>query len=104
MRRSNCTNSNGLTVVVVLPIARACGSTIPTPSSGQETQSSHALVSEISHLHEAGRPVLVGTTSVAESEHLAALPGRVGDGVRILNAGTMPTKPPSSPKPAPPAW
>ena len=34
-----------------------------------------ALVEEITRVHAVGRPVLVGTSSVAESEELAALLG-----------------------------
>ena len=45
-----------------------------------------ALVQEIARLHQTGRPVLVGTTSVAESEHLAARLAASGTSCRILNA------------------
>ncbi len=45
-----------------------------------------ALVAEIAAVHETGRPVLVGTASVAESEALAASLGRIGVACRVLNA------------------
>lgn len=45
-----------------------------------------AVIAEVARCHEAGRPVLVGTVSVAESERLAArLRGR-GIECRVLNA------------------
>jgi preprotein translocase subunit SecA len=45
-----------------------------------------ALVREIGEHHETGRPVLVGTCSVEESEHLAAVLAREGIACRVLNA------------------
>ncbi|MBN1911478.1 MAG: accessory Sec system translocase SecA2 [Pirellulales bacterium] len=45
-----------------------------------------ALVAEISHVHRTGRPVLVGTASVAESEHLAALLTDIDIECQVLNA------------------
>ncbi len=45
-----------------------------------------ALVREISASQRTGRPVLVGTASVEESERLAALLARSGIACRILNA------------------
>jgi preprotein translocase subunit SecA len=45
-----------------------------------------AVVARIRELHEAGRPVLVGTRSVAASEHLAALLSEAGLEHRVLNA------------------
>ncbi len=45
-----------------------------------------ALVEEITHAKRMGRPVLVGTASVAESEHLAARLAAAGVGCRVLNA------------------
>ncbi len=45
-----------------------------------------ALVEEITRVHAVGRPVLVGTSSVAESEELAALLRRQRVKCRVLNA------------------
>jgi len=45
-----------------------------------------ALVEEISSVHETGRPILVGTASVAESEVLAARLREAGVDCRVLNA------------------
>ena len=45
-----------------------------------------AVVSEIRTVHEAGRPILVGTASVEESERLAARLGAAGVVCRVLNA------------------
>jgi preprotein translocase subunit SecA len=45
-----------------------------------------ALVSEIAAAHATGRPVLVGTVSVSESEQLAALLAATGVPCEVLNA------------------
>jgi len=45
-----------------------------------------AIVDEIEELHEEGRPMLVGTTSVEKSEHLSELLKRRGVAHRVLNA------------------
>jgi preprotein translocase subunit SecA len=45
-----------------------------------------AIVQRVAELHATGRPVLVGTDSVAESEALAALLAQVGIPHRVLNA------------------
>jgi preprotein translocase subunit SecA len=45
-----------------------------------------ALVEEIAAARRRGQPVLVGTASVAESEHLAARLAEAGVGCRVLNA------------------
>ncbi|HEY7524645.1 MAG TPA: preprotein translocase subunit SecA [Candidatus Limnocylindrales bacterium] len=45
-----------------------------------------ALIDEIADLHEAGRPILVGTVSVEKSEHLASMLKRRGIRHEVLNA------------------
>jgi preprotein translocase subunit SecA len=45
-----------------------------------------ALVTEIARVHAAGRPVLVGTASVGESEELAAALVAAGVPCEVLNA------------------
>ena len=45
-----------------------------------------ALVEEIAEVHDTGRPVLVGTANVAESERLAARLREAGVDCRVLNA------------------
>ncbi len=45
-----------------------------------------AVVEEIRRLHESGRPVLVGTASVEESESLASRLGDLGLSCQVLNA------------------
>src|SRR5262249_29896141 len=45
-----------------------------------------ALVDEIRRVHETGRPVLVGTASVADSERLSCRPQAVGVPHAVLNA------------------
>ncbi len=44
------------------------------------------LVRQVREAHEAGRPVLIGTASVADSERLAFALYQAGVGVRVLNA------------------
>ncbi len=45
-----------------------------------------AVVNRISEMHRKGRPVLVGTRSVAASEHLSSLLEKTGLSHRVLNA------------------
>ncbi len=45
-----------------------------------------AVVREIQELHQAGRPVLVGTVSIEKSEHLSHLLDRIGVPHQVLNA------------------
>ncbi|MBW2458165.1 MAG: accessory Sec system translocase SecA2, partial [Deltaproteobacteria bacterium] len=45
-----------------------------------------AIVAEATQSHDQGRPVLVGTSSVAESLHLAAQLGEAGIDCQVLNA------------------
>ncbi|MBI3862532.1 MAG: accessory Sec system translocase SecA2 [Planctomycetia bacterium] len=73
--------------VVIVPPNRPC-LRIDHPDSVFRTKAAKfaALVLEIAHLHQTGRPVLVGTTSVAESEHLAARLAESGTSCRVLNA------------------
>lgn len=73
--------------VVVVPPNRPC-LRVDHPDSVFRTKESKftALVHDIVSWHETGRPVLVGTTSVAESEHLAAHLAASGTSCRILNA------------------
>jgi preprotein translocase subunit SecA len=46
----------------------------------------HAIVEEIREFHEAGRPVLVGTTSIVKSEELSEILKRHGMAHQVLNA------------------
>jgi len=51
-----------------------------------ETEKFDAAVDEIAQLYEKGRPVLVGTISIAKSEHLSTLLKRKGISHKVLNA------------------
>jgi preprotein translocase subunit SecA len=51
-----------------------------------EPEKFDAVLDEIKELHEAGRPVLVGTISIEKSEHLAGLLKRAGIRHVVLNA------------------
>lgn len=58
----------------------------PTEYFATTSEKWAAVVAEIEQLHEAGRPVLVGTRSVAASEHLGRLLGARGLTSSLLNA------------------
>ncbi|GAB3616064.1 accessory Sec system translocase SecA2 [Okibacterium endophyticum] len=51
-----------------------------------EAEKLPAIVDEVVSRHRAGQPALVGTQSVAESEHLAARLAEMGIRARVLNA------------------
>jgi preprotein translocase subunit SecA len=51
-----------------------------------KAEKEQALIHEISRVHTTGRPILVGTASVAESERLSALLGQAGIPHSVLNA------------------
>ncbi len=53
---------------------------------GTERAKSQAVVDEIKALHEAGRPVLVGTIAIETSEHLSRMLKRRGVPHQVLNA------------------
>ncbi|WKL02012.1 hypothetical protein Q0F98_37680 [Paenibacillus amylolyticus] len=55
-----------------------------------------SLVQEISSVHREGRPILIGTSSVEESDMLAEALAVAGVPCQVLNAKTMQKKPKSS--------
>jgi len=65
------------------PVIRDDQSDVVFPTRADKER---AVVREIFEAHEAGRPVLVGTASVAESERLSALLGATGVPHEVLNA------------------
>jgi preprotein translocase subunit SecA len=76
----------GLRVVVVPPNRNCQRQDHPDSVFRTKEAKFAALVREIARLNETGRPVLVGTTSVAESELLASRLAAAGTPCRILNA------------------
>ncbi|HEX5855526.1 MAG TPA: accessory Sec system translocase SecA2, partial [Thermoanaerobaculia bacterium] len=76
----------GLTVVVVPPNRPRIRSDLPDVVYARRSNKERAAVEEIRRLHASGRPVLVGTASVAESEGLASLVRGAGVECRVLNA------------------
>lgn len=52
----------------------------------EETAKFNAVVEDVKKLHEAGRPVLIGTTSIEKSERLAEMLRRDGIEPQVLNA------------------
>jgi len=76
----------GLEVVVVPPNRPRARLDRADAVYARRADKERAVVAEIARLHATGRPVLVGTASVAESERLAALVGQAGVACRVLNA------------------
>ncbi len=76
----------GLTVVVVPPHVPSVREDLPDAVFTHAEAKRAALVREIGEAHAAGRPVLVGTASVRESEGLAADLRAAGIPCDILNA------------------
>ncbi len=76
----------GLKAVVVPPHRPCIRKDRPDRIFPTKRAKHEALVDEISRLHADGRPVLVGTASVEESERLASLLAATGIACRILNA------------------
>jgi preprotein translocase subunit SecA len=65
------------------PLRRTAG---PTGIHRSSEQKWAAIVARVAELHAAGRPVLVGTRSVAASEHLSRLLDAAGLPHQVLNA------------------
>ena len=73
--------------VVVVPSHRSCVRTDHDDVIFTHREAKrHALVAEITRVHGTGRPILVGTASVAESEELAGELDASGVPCRVLNA------------------
>ena len=73
--------------VVVVPTHRPCiREDLPDLVFSHRAAKLGVLIEEISSVHRSGRPVLVGTASVAESEELARELDRVDVPCRVLNA------------------
>jgi len=76
----------GLRVVPVPPHRPCVREDLPDLLFTHREAKERALVAEIVGAHARGRPVLVGTGSVEESEHLAAVLAAAGVPCRVLNA------------------
>jgi preprotein translocase subunit SecA len=76
----------GLEVATVLPHRPCLRVDHPDVIHLSQDGKRRALVAEISQVHASGRPVLVGTVSVQESERLAADLRQAGVDCRVLNA------------------
>ncbi len=76
----------GLAVAPIPPHRRSVRVDHPPLVYPRAETRDRAVVEEIAAAHRRGRPVLVGTASVAASEQLAATLGRHGLGCRVLNA------------------
>jgi preprotein translocase subunit SecA len=70
-------------IPTVMPVARMDEPDIVFATRAEKMQ---ALVEEITRVHERGRPVLVGTASVLESEDLAGHLSALGVSCAVLNA------------------
>jgi preprotein translocase subunit SecA len=76
----------GLRTVVFPPHRPSVRSDEPDVVFTGRSAKTSALLDEIARVHATGRPVLVGTASVGESEELAATLRRGGVKCRVLNA------------------
>jgi preprotein translocase subunit SecA len=73
--------------VVVIPTNRPCiRKDHPDVLFTHKEAKRHALVDEIRRVHATGRPILVGTSSVEESEQLASSLRDLGVACQVLNA------------------
>lgn len=70
-----------------VPLRTACARVVwPTRLFADSAQRWQAVVASVERLHRAGRPVLIGTDSVADSDALSALLGAAGLPHTVLNA------------------
>jgi preprotein translocase subunit SecA len=76
----------GLGVVTIPPNRPCIREDLPDLLFTHREAKERALVAEIAHVHAQRRPVLVGTSSVDESEHLVRVLQRSGIRCRVLNA------------------
>lgn len=76
----------GLSVVVIPTHKPMIRQDLPDKLFTTERAKFNAIVEEISRLHELGRPVLIGTTSIEKSEYLSTLLFRRGLPHNVLNA------------------
>ena len=72
-----------VTIPTNRPLRRDCLPERVYPTANQKWE---AVVDAAARMHDRGRPVLVGTRSVAASEHLSGLLGDAGLPHRVLNA------------------
>ncbi|GGO87570.1 hypothetical protein GCM10011348_41070 [Marinobacterium nitratireducens] len=75
-----------LSVAAVRPHRPNCRRYLPVTVVRTEAQKWQRVLKRIATVHDSGRPVLVGTRSVAASEHLSGLLSQAGLEHRILNA------------------
>jgi preprotein translocase subunit SecA len=76
----------GLTVVAVPPNRTCIRKDLPDKIFTHKEAKTEALIDEIERCHETGRPVLVGTANVEESEELTAALEKTGISCHVLNA------------------
>jgi preprotein translocase subunit SecA len=79
-------NFYGLKVVPIPPNRSCVREDLPDVIFTHKDAKRRALIAEIKRANAAGRPVLVGTSSVEESESLARSLGEAGVVCRVLNA------------------
>ncbi|MCS7198080.1 MAG: preprotein translocase subunit SecA [Candidatus Bipolaricaulota bacterium] len=76
----------GLSVVVIPTHKPMIRNDLPDRLFTTEKAKFNAIVEEVARLHELGRPVLIGTTSIDKSEYLSMLLSRRGLPHNVLNA------------------
>jgi preprotein translocase subunit SecA len=76
----------GLTVAAIPPNRPCIRRDEPDVVFTHKEAKTKALIAEIERVHNAGRPILVGTASVEESEGMAAALEKAGVSCQVLNA------------------
>ncbi len=76
----------GLSVIVIPTHKPMIRQDLPDRLFTTEKAKFNAIVEEVARLHEIGRPVLIGTTSIEKSEYLSTLLSRRGLPHNVLNA------------------
>src|SRR5208282_1880777 len=76
----------GLDVIAIPTNRPLTRRNLPDVIFRSEREKNHAILDEIKEVHETGRPILVGTTSIEKSEELSDYLSRFGIAHQVLNA------------------
>ena len=76
----------GLDVIAIPTNRPLTRRNLPDVIFRSEREKNHAILDEIKEVHETGRPILVGTTSIEKSEELSDYLSRFGITHQVLNA------------------
>ncbi len=76
----------GLEIVILPPNQKLMRIDLPDQIFSHHEAKLQALIREVKKIHQTRRPILIGTLTVKESEHLAAQLSQVGLETQVLNA------------------